>query len=144
MVSSLSRERWGPWILALFCAGLAAVIQHQGIFVFPSGQDMTGLFSATLTLGGVLTGFMATVKAMLFSMPQSTYRRLKASDYINDLRRYLREAVWGGFVLCIASIAALYIRAGWMHPVIAGATVFVLAAVLRVAGISMSLMSTRE
>lgn len=143
-MTPLFRERWEPWCLAALCAGLVVLVQHQASFRFPSGADLSGLFSATLTLGGVLTGFMATLKTMLFSMPQATFKRLKSSGYLKDLLCYLKEAISGGFVLCIVSIIALYAQAEWMHPIVAGTSAFVLAAVSRVARIGMSLMSTRE
>lgn len=143
-MTPLFRERWEPWCLAVACTVFVALAQHQSLIEFPDTKELGGFFSATLTLGGVLTGFMATLKAMLFSMPQSTFRRLKGSGYINELMCYLKEAISGGFILCIVSVVALYARTEWMHPLVAGTAAFVLAAVSRVARIGMSIMAMRE
>ena len=100
----ISRERWMPWVASVvaFCGGLT--IAHCG-HALPSSENF---FGAMLTLGGILAGFIATMKTLLQALGRRVVQRLMHSGYQRYLRIYADEALWGSILLCVAAIAGFF------------------------------------
>ncbi|HHA2904272.1 TPA: hypothetical protein ACOD92_000525 [Stenotrophomonas maltophilia] len=100
--------------------------------------------SAVISLGGVLTGFMATLKALLYGMSDVTYKRLKDSGYLKDLLSFLREALWGSVSMCVVALLAFYVSGSVsLHAAVIGVSAFALGAVARIASITAKLLEQR-
>jgi len=142
-ITPLDRERASPWILALV-VGLAAWFLHGAAFISLPVQSPDSYLSAVISLGGVLTGFMATLKALLYAMSDTAYRRLKCSGYLEDLLRYLREALWGSVLMCVVALIAFYLpKSVGLHSIVAGVSAFALSSVARIASITTKLLAVR-
>lgn len=67
--------------------------------------DQKEFFAAALSMGAVLTGFIATAQAILMALPSdSVMGRLRTSGYINELVSYLSSALFGGFLFCMVNL----------------------------------------
>ena len=101
-MKSLYLERLSPYLLA--AAG--ALLWWKFQLVLPSGD---GILSSSLTLGAILTGFLATSKAILMSLDSPIMQRIRETTYINDLTSYLSQAIWLSFSFCIVSIIGFFV-----------------------------------
>lgn len=86
-------ERIYPYLFAVLTAALFWYFKIK----FPTGQD---ILAATITLGAVFTGFLATLKSMILSLQGSRIRRFKATKFFPLLMQYLREAIWSSLIFC--------------------------------------------
>ena len=144
IVTALQRERWSPWVLAALWVVAFDLLQRKGWFVLPAASKDAYL-GALLSLGGVFTGFMATLKTLLFSLNDKTYKRLKASGYDADLLRYLAEALWGSMALCATALVGFHLPfVPWLCALLGGIVVFAIAAIIRIAHIATKLLSARS
>lgn len=67
------------------------------------------LLSSSLTLGAILTGFLATAKAILISLRGSAImNELRESTYIHDLVSYLAQAIWTAFAFSILALLGFF------------------------------------
>lgn len=97
-------EKTYPFLIGFF-AGLAWYVFDGAL---PS--DTSSVFSAGLTLGAILTGFLATSKAILISLNGTPVMiKLKKSTYINELVTYLAHAIWLAFAYSIVSMTGFFI-----------------------------------
>lgn len=113
MMKRLTIEKRGPLIIGL-------------VFAFawwrigpPFPTDASDVLSAALTLGAILTGFLATSKAFLLSLNGTQVMGdLRSSGYLNDLVFYLATAIWTAFAFCILTIAAFFldVHTTWFGP----------------------------
>ncbi|MFA6230751.1 MAG: hypothetical protein WC617_11375 [Rhodanobacter sp.] len=143
-LTPLRREQLAPWVLAVTSAFAVALFERRGWIAMPR-TDASAFFSAVLSLGGVFTGFMATLNTLLYGMSDQTYGRLKDSGYFQDLRRYLAEALGGSFAMCLVAIAAFYSpNAMWARVALIGVTTFSIASIYRVTRIGTSLLSIQR
>jgi hypothetical protein len=68
-------------------------------------RDEKEFLAAALSLGAVLTGFIATAQAILMALPSdSVMGRLRSTGYVNDLVEYIGRALFGGFCFCVISL----------------------------------------
>lgn len=103
MIYSLQRERYGPYLLAL----LSSCVWYLTDTKLPVENDV---LSASLTLGAILTGFLATAKTIVMSSLESPVMvRVKSSGYLTDLISYLKQAIWLSFAFCIISLTGFFI-----------------------------------
>jgi len=86
-------ERTYPYLLAI----LAALIFWLARFSFPQGQD---ILSASITVGAVFTGFLATLKSIVISLQGSKIESLRKTKFFPLLLCYLREAIWMSLAYC--------------------------------------------
>lgn len=101
---SLSLERYYPVALALLIGGLSYK------FNAPFPGDEKEFLAAALSLGAVLTGFVATAQAILMALPSdSVMGRLRSTGYIDDLIRYIAEALYAGLIFCTMNVAGFYL-----------------------------------
>lgn len=76
---------------------------------FPA--DVQPVLGASLTLSAILTGFLATSKAILMSLHGSTMAKgLRESGYIDDLVSYLAQAIWLAFGFSVLSLVGFFSR----------------------------------
>ncbi|QJX02453.1 hypothetical protein HML84_12640 [Alcanivorax sp. IO_7] len=69
--------------------------------VLPAGD---AILSSSLTLGAIITGFLATAKAIVMTLDSPIMKKIRQTDYSNDLVSYLGQAIWLSFSFCILSI----------------------------------------
>ena len=142
-LTPLRREQYGPWVLAVLCA-VAVVLLHRDGWLFMSVKSQDSYFAAVLSLGGVFTGFMATLKALMCNISDKTRDRLIDSGYQQDLLRYLSEALWGSMSMCIVALVAFWApETFWLHVVLIGVVVFTIACIIRVTSVTGALLSLK-
>lgn len=143
-LTDLQRERWSPWVLALLWAVAFWLFQNKGWFVL-AASSKDAYLGALLSLGGVFTGFMATLKALLFGLSDRVYKKLKDSKYEKDLLRYLAEALWGSLSVCGLALISFHLP---LQPALSaalgGVVIFSIASIARVSTIATALMSLRR
>jgi len=66
------------------------------------------ILSSSLTIGAILTGFLATSKAILMTLDSPIMKRLRETSYILQLVSYLRQAIWLSFSYCIISLIGFF------------------------------------
>lgn len=104
MTRHLWLERWYPYAAAL----LAGVLWWRFALVLP--VDLKEFLAAAISLGAILTGFIATSQAILASLPTDTVvGRLRASGYIEDLICYLAAALYGCLIFSAFSIVGFFL-----------------------------------
>lgn len=142
-LTPLGVERLLPWLIGAITCGAGWCLAHKGWISLPL-QDGASFFSAAITLGGVLTGFMATLKSLLAGMHDRTFERLRSSGYLFDLIRYVSEALWGSITMCVIALVGFWLPGWlWLNALLLGAIAFSLAGVVRVTRISGNLFMLR-
>ena len=101
-MKSLYLERLSPYLLAIAGALLWWKLQ----LALPPGE---GILSSSLTLGAILTGFLATAKAILMSLDSPIMQRIRETTYISDLTSYLSQAIWLSFSFSLVSIIGFFV-----------------------------------
>ncbi|GAB3028624.1 hypothetical protein GCM10027285_08690 [Oleiagrimonas citrea] len=141
-MTELQRERLFPWLWGV-CSAAALLVGHYvwGLQM-PTGDSYK---SALLTLGGIFAGFMATLTALLYSMRDETFERLRDSKYLKDLLDYLHEALWSSLLLCFVTWVSFWVpdSCWFLQVVLGGLAVFTMAAIFRIAKIASSLLADR-
>ena len=140
----ITRERWYPRLLGIGTALAAwASCSYLGILL-PQGENM---LAALVSLGGILAGFLATMKTLLMGMKEESINRLKASGYMPVLREYLSEALWGSLALCVFAVAGFSPSVGATNvsylSILVGLFVYSFACLYRVTRIGMGLLTQR-
>lgn len=103
MKNSLQAERLGPYVLA----ALSATLWWLTDMTLPIAD---GVLGASLTLGAILTGFLATAKTIVMSAIESPVMlRVKKAGYLPDLISYLKQAIWLSFTFCIVCLVGFFI-----------------------------------
>jgi hypothetical protein len=111
-------------------------------------QDEKEFLAAAISLGAILTGFIATAKAILAALPtDSVMGRLRSSGYVDDLITYLAEALYGCLAFSVYSIAGFFFLVpskvaltNWYAIVWMGLGSYALMAFYRVARILMKII----
>jgi hypothetical protein len=86
-------ERIYPYVFAL----LAAAIFWRAHFSFPTGRD---ILSASITMGAIFTGFLATLESMVVGLQNPKIENLRKTKFFNLLLSYLQEAIWMSLLYC--------------------------------------------
>ena len=94
-------ERIYPYVVG----GLSALFFQYFVDEFPSGE---GIHSATITLGAILTGFLATVKSIAISTDNVSMRRLKETKFFPLLISYLREAIYCALLFSMLGLIGFF------------------------------------
>lgn len=106
----LSFERWYPYL----GAALAVVLWICVKPVFPTAEKE--FLSAAISIGAILTGFVATAKAILAALPSdSVMGRLRASGYIKDLVSYLAAALYACLSFSIYGLCGFFLQVDGQH-----------------------------
>lgn len=101
-MKSIYLERFAPYLLGL--AGI--LIWWKLDLKLPLGE---GILGSSLTLGAILTGFLATAKAILMTLDSPIMQRLRETDYIHDVISYLSQAIWLSFSFCILTLIGFFV-----------------------------------
>ncbi len=103
MTMSLKTERWYPFVIS----GAAGIAWWH--FKLPLPEAIKEFLSAAISVGAILTGFIATAQAILAALPTDTVvGRLRASGYIDDLITYLAGALYGCLCFSVYSMAGFF------------------------------------
>jgi hypothetical protein len=98
-------ERAYPLVIAA-CVGLA-LLRLNFSLPLPSLKEF---LAAAISLGAILTGFIATAMAILTALPSdSVMGRLRNSGYIDDLMTYLAESLYGCLLFCVYCLAGFFL-----------------------------------
>lgn len=96
-------ERWHPLPVALLIAAM------WWYFACPFPKDGKEFLAAALSYSAILTGFLATAKAILMALPsESVMGRLRSSGYIDILVIYLAEGIYGCLAFCLVNLAGFF------------------------------------
>lgn len=95
-------ERSYPYTLGL----IAGAVWCWAEITLPSERDILG---STLTISAILTGFLATSKALLMSIGSETMKQIKTSGYSSNLISYFGEATAFCFITCLISLLGYFI-----------------------------------
>lgn len=104
-------------------------------------KEVKEFLAAALGLGAILTGFVATAKAILVALPSDRLMgSLRRSGYINDLVLYLAQALYGCLLFSIFCLVGFFLIATdardslpkWYEITWIGLGVFATAAFYRV------------
>lgn len=102
-------EESAPFGIAIFMAILVWKLSIQPPPVF------TDLVGVSINVSGIAIAFIASAKAMLFSMPDNRLMKaLKENRMDKVLMRYFMSAIIWGFILCLLG-AGCYL-ADWKKP----------------------------
>lgn len=73
--------------------------------------DEKEFLAAAISLGAVLTGFVATAQAILMALPNDTVMgRIRASGYLEELTQYISHALNGTLLFSIVSLIGFFLR----------------------------------
>jgi len=129
-------ERWYPWVAAL----LGSLAWHYFSFPFPC--DEKEFLAAAISLGAIMTGFIATAQAILASLPgDSAMGRIRKSGYIDDLMIYLKESLYGCLGFSVYSLIGFFflspkiVLPRFYGEIFVGITIFSMLAFQRVSSV---------
>ncbi len=139
-------NRWLALHYPALAAVCAAALWCYGHAKFP--PDEKEFLGAAISIGSILTGFIATAKAILAALPSdSVMDRLRKSGYINDLVRYLSGALYGCLAFSVFSMMGFFFMEPDKHVLngpYAGAwvalAVYALASFYRVSSLLMKII----
>ena len=94
-------ERSSPYAGAV----AAAAGYYYGGFSFPKGQD---ILSASITIGAIFTGFLATSKSLIISIDTPAMTELRKTRFFDLMMQYLREALYASLLLGSFGIAGFF------------------------------------
>lgn len=100
-MTKLAFENYYPYLLAI----ISACIWYGTDIEFAKSD---ALLSATLSVSGILIGFLATCKAILISMNSPIIARLKQTGYIQDLVSYFAQAIWLNIAFCLVNVIGFF------------------------------------
>lgn len=124
-MNALWREKVSPYLLGAVAAGGKWYLEIP----FP---EVAAVASAALTLGAILTGFLATAITIILALEDlPVMRRLRETGYIKDVIDYLRAAIWLCFFFSIWNIVGFFVDTAsdwfgviWMFLAVASAVAF--------------------
>lgn len=96
-------ERTYPYLFGI----LAAIIWIENGCSFPKADS---ILSSTLSVSGILVGFLATSKAILMSMNSPLISELKKSGYIHELVEYIGHSIWLNLLFCTTNVVGYFIN----------------------------------
>jgi len=87
-------------------------------FLLPTPDE--GLLGSSLTLGAILTGFLATSKAVLLGLRDTDiWRHLQEKQLDKRVIRYLSRAITGAFAFSLWSLLGYFSALEvWLYPLI--------------------------
>lgn len=106
----LSIERRYPFLGATFAASVWLWLSPP----FPTAEKE--FLAAAISIGAILTGFIATAKAILAALPSdSVMGRLRASGYVKDLVSYLAASLYGCLAFSIYGLLGFFLQKDGEH-----------------------------
>ncbi|MCG6411117.1 hypothetical protein K6U17_18075 [Vibrio fluvialis] len=118
-------EKAYPYVMAIAASSAWYICDGK----FPIGNDV---LSASLTIGAILTGFLATAKTLLMTLDTPVMNRIRDTSYASDLASYLGAAIWLCFGFCVLAMvgyfcdtASKWYGVAWMLVAISASLAFV-------------------
>jgi len=118
-------EKIYPYLLA----ASAALLWWNADVKLPSGE---GILGSSLTIGAILTGFLATAKAILMALDSPIMQRIRQTEYLGDLVSYLSQAIWLSFSFVGISLVGYFVSTNklwygllWISVGVAMASAFI-------------------
>lgn len=72
-------------------------------------KDEKEFLGAAISIGSILTGFIATAKAILAALPSdSVMKRIRSSGYMKEAIRYLASGLYGCLIFSVYGIAGFF------------------------------------
>src|SRR2546421_7200350 len=100
-LNSRAKESLYPWILATLC-GVGWHFIDRAL----KQQPPDNVYSAAVSLGAILVGFLATSQSIVATMLQTnTIKDLKRSEFFKDFVGYLTAGIYAGVAFVIGSFA---------------------------------------
>lgn len=107
MLTKLQRERYYPLVVAIPAVILWRLCEKP----IPKDGDALNFYSSLISMASIAVGFIATAMSVVMSAPEnSLLRQLKASNYMLDIIRYLKEPFFAGIMLCILCIIGFLLK----------------------------------
>jgi len=100
-------ERSYPYLIPL----IAAAVFWRAHFSYPTGQD---ILSASITMGAIFTGFLATLKSIVISLQSPRIENLRKTKFFGLLLSYLQEAIWLSLLFCACCLSGFFYDP--LHP----------------------------
>lgn len=134
---NLDWERFYPYLVGVIAALAWWAVAPE------FHAEKSDVLSASLTVGAILTGFLATSKAIMLSMNDAPImRELRESGYIKDLVSYLAQAILFSFFYAIVSLVGFFLNGSEAYWVIwTGAGVVAALTFVRVVWIQLRILS---
>jgi len=102
-------HKWYPTVVSLLLTALLVALSISLGFAY-GVSDRSAFLSASISLGAILTGFTATSKAILMTLPEGgLLLRLRSSGYINDLVGCFIAAMIGASSFVVLSLIGFFI-----------------------------------
>lgn len=96
-------------IWPFLAAALSGAAAHWIGICLPA--DEKEFLAAALSLGAVLTGFVATAQAILMALPQdSVMTRIRNADYLDVLTSYIAHALNGTMLFSVITLFGFFLR----------------------------------
>lgn len=136
-------ERYWPHLLGLCCAG---IFYWTSLTITPAiGKE---LFAAVLSAASVCAGFLTTALTVLMTLGSTDIgKRLRASDRLDDLFDYLRDAIVASLVTSLLCIVGFFFFNGEdpgvgtiPSSIFVGVTIFAGCCIWRIVPILLSIM----
>jgi hypothetical protein len=143
-MNKLLLEKWYPIAVGVLATSVAFTLFACYGVRLPQGES---LLASLVSLGGILAGFLATMKTMLMGMKDETLNRLRQSGYMPYLKNYLSEALWSALILCVASVIGFSPSIGSSNTIylsiLIGILAYAFAALYRMTRIGMGLLTQK-
>lgn len=133
-------EKYYPQVFAVVAA-IAA-----WYFDLMVGGEQSLLLTTTVTFGAIVFGFVGTSLSILTSLGTTVMQRIRQTDYIYALRRYLGWGLGSGALLSCVSIIGLLLNPNeqMFANLWCGVMVFCLACLYRLARMMLRIFSDSE
>lgn len=137
---NLGVERWLPYGVASAVMGIVWATEAS----IPA-ESRKDILTAAISIAAIFTGFLATAKAILMSLPHDgVMGRIRKSGYIGPLATYLAEGIFSGVIYCCVALAGYFplpdVVARWFPVLWFGLGVFVLASFYRVTNVMLLIL----
>jgi len=105
-MTNLFWEKIHPYAVALCCA----LLWYWCAPEFPKDDE---ILSASLSVGAILIGFLATAKSLLMTLDTPVLKRLSDAGYIKDIASYMGEGIYLLFVFCAWTMLGYFMDTSW-------------------------------
>ena len=120
----LKVERWYPFGIG----AIATILWAHWCLLPPAADNIHDLFATEVSFAAIVVGFLATAMSIVLAAPDSAVmRQLRASNYIDDLVRYLKEPFIVGLAVAAVCLVGYFEARVSRAPVFLGTLVFLTA-----------------
>ncbi len=95
-------ERLYPYATALAAAAAYWRLTPR----FPVGE---GILAASITLGAIFVGFLATVMSIVLTIQSAKIEELRKTRFFGLMIDYLQEAIWSALVYCAICLIGFFL-----------------------------------